>query len=62
LFAACTGVDEGFIDDANPDESPLPPPPDATDNAMSSGHAKRRRLDSTRVLFMSVSTPPPVPI
>ncbi|WP_286509334.1 hypothetical protein [Variovorax davisae] len=57
LRAACTGVEEGFIDDANPDESPLPPPQDATDNATSNGHAKRRRLDSTRVLFMSFPTP-----
>ncbi|MDL9999299.1 hypothetical protein QTI24_11840 [Variovorax sp. J22P240] len=45
------------MDDANPDESPLPPPQDATDNATSNDHAKRRRLDSTRVLFISFSTP-----
>jgi hypothetical protein len=43
------------MDDAKPD-APLPPPPqDATDIAVSSDHAKRRRLDPTRVMFMSFS-------
>jgi len=55
-------IDEGFVEDAKPDESLLPPPQDATDNAMSSDHAKLGLLDSTRVLFMSFSTPDVIPV